>query len=75
MRTSGEFPISKQIDMDCPSGECGRLFDLSDIYDINGGSDKKSLLLANAHQMGETAQNRAQSGKFPLITIVIPAKF
>jgi hypothetical protein len=49
----------------------GRLFDLSDIYGINDGSDIKSQVGANAHQIGKTTQNRAQSGKFPLIAIAI----
>ncbi len=57
--------------MNYPSEECGRLFDLSDIYDTSDGSDKKSLLSTNAQKLGEIALNRAQSGKFPLITIVI----
>jgi hypothetical protein len=54
--------------MNCPSVKCGRLFDLSNIYDIDQRSDEMLLLRAHAHQMGRIAQNRAQSGNFPLIT-------
>jgi hypothetical protein len=43
----------------------GRLFDLSDSYDIKDASDKIPLFSVNTHQMGETAKNRARNGNFP----------
>jgi hypothetical protein len=40
MRTSGEVPISMQNGIKLHDAIYGRLFDLSDIYDINTKFDK-----------------------------------
>jgi hypothetical protein len=40
MRTSGEIPISMQSGIKLHDAIYGRLFDLSDIYDINTKLDK-----------------------------------